>query len=272
VASDGAPGDCFGTAVAVSGAVAVIGAELATVNGNLHQGAAYLFTGGMGGLAWPTRGTLVETAKLTSSDGGVEDAFGNSVSITGDTVAVSALSGNHGQGEAYVFVKPPNGWNNMTETAALTASAGAGPGNSVATNGDTVAAGATFGGPSGAGAVYVYVRPDSGWVDSTETAQLLATKCCWSFGHSVAINATGQAIVAGAPQGNGHRNGTGDAFVFLKPPTGWQTTTQYQYRLFSSDATVREQFGMSVSLSGKTLVAGAPTATGNGAAYVFGAK
>ena len=72
--------------------------------------------------------------------------------------------------------------------------------------------------------------------------------------------------------GNGHHNVAGDAFVFLKPPNGWQTTSQYQYRIFASDGQSQDMFGASLSLSGKMMVAGAPAAQPAGAAYVFGAQ
>ena len=43
VSSDGAQGDEFGFSVCVSGTTGVVGAIGATVNGNIEQGAAYLF-------------------------------------------------------------------------------------------------------------------------------------------------------------------------------------------------------------------------------------
>ena len=82
-ASDGAAGDDFGTAVAISGNTVVVGAENATVGGNSQQGAAYVFVEAASG--WTS---MTETAKLTSSDGQSGDAFGTSVSISGATVAV----------------------------------------------------------------------------------------------------------------------------------------------------------------------------------------
>ena len=43
-ASDGAAGDYFGISVSISGNTVVVGANLATVGGNVNQGAAYVFT------------------------------------------------------------------------------------------------------------------------------------------------------------------------------------------------------------------------------------
>ena len=51
-----------------------------------------------------------EQAMLTSTDGAVQDNFGYSVAIEGDTAVVGAdnrtVSGNAGQGQAYLFVLP----------------------------------------------------------------------------------------------------------------------------------------------------------------------
>jgi len=56
---------------------------------------------------------------LTASDGANGDGFGVSVAIDGNTVIVGGaiINGNQEQGVAYVFVKPPSGWTNMTQTA-----------------------------------------------------------------------------------------------------------------------------------------------------------
>ena len=276
IASDGAPGDDFGF-VAVSGSTVVVSAFNATVNGNVFQGAAYVFTKPGGSWANPDRPVLTETAKLTASDGEVNDEFGTAVAIAGDTVAVGAEFASPGRGgETYVFVKPPSGWVTATETAKLQASDQGGHlGFSIATNGNTVAVGAPIAHDNGG--VYVYVKPEGGWSDMTETAQLLVTKRGWDFGNAVAINGTGKVIVVAAPEGNGRQIHAGDAFVFLRPSGGWKTTTVYKYRIFADDGFGGDEFAQSVSLNGTTLAVGAANATignngGQGAAYVFAAQ
>lgn len=71
---------------------------------------------------------MVETAKLTASDGASGDQFGSSVSISGDTLVVGAHgdddSGDN-SGSAYFSDKPGTGWDDMTETAKGIASDGA---------------------------------------------------------------------------------------------------------------------------------------------------
>ena len=116
-ASDGAAGDYFGSSVSISGNTVVVGANGATVGANSSQGAAYVFT--ESGSGWAN---MTQTAKLTASDGAVDDAFGFSVSISGNTMVVGAvdakIGANTGQGAAYVFGSPA-----VTTTAVTTSRA-----------------------------------------------------------------------------------------------------------------------------------------------------
>ena len=93
------------------------------------------------------------------------------------------------------------------------------------------------------------------------------------LGASVAI--AGDTIVAGAPFSRPERSiYQGTAYVFVKPASGWQNATQTA-RLRASDVDCCNGFGVSVAISGDTIVVGAsganPTGTVNphGAAYVF---
>ena len=279
VPSDGAADDQFGASVSVSGNVAVVGAPQATVNGNSLQGAAYIYTqpaqdwSGLIGI------TLTETAKLTASDGNSGSFFGSGISISNNTIAVGALLGNSGTGEAYVFLKPEGGWVDMTETAQLKPSdSGGALGDSVATNGGTVVADAPIAGtnvrPKMMGTAYVFVEPVDGWTDMTETAQLLPSTTPGSFGNTIAIDSTGHAIAVSSPSGAGSKGGTGQVYVYLEPVNGWQTTAKPNFRLYANDGQPGDQFGYSVAINGKMVATGAPLAKiGNnlhqGAAYVF---
>ena len=199
---------------------------------------------------------------LTSSDGIANSQFGASVAISGDTVVVGP-SGT--PASAYVFQKPADGWSNMVQTAELTSSdAGSGFGTSVAISGDTIVVGAN-------GKAYVFVKPAGGWKNMTETAQLSDGLTGDCFGCFVAIDY--QTIVAGAPLAivNGNQN-QGAAYVFAEPATGWASTSAFAAQLTASDGSFYDDFGISVGVSGKTVVVGAPfyqDRTGPGAAYVY---
>src|SRR5205085_3257056 len=93
---------------------------------------------------------IIQLSELTASDGQLSDQprLGVSVAISGNTVVAGApgaqIGQTVGQGAVYVFVKPTNGWTNLTQTAKLTASDGGyveGLGQAVAISGDTIIAG-----------------------------------------------------------------------------------------------------------------------------------
>ena len=98
LASDGAEDDRFGSCVAVSGDIAVVGAYGDDDNGS-RSGSAYVFR--YDGSHW------LEGAKLLPADGATEDQFAKwSAAISGDTAVIGALGNDdHGEssGSAYIF-------------------------------------------------------------------------------------------------------------------------------------------------------------------------
>lgn len=263
--------DWFGVSVAVSGNTVVVGAFDANIE---KTGTAYVFVKPSSG--W---GNMTQTATLTPSDGG--EGFGTSVAISGNTIIVGAANASNqypqtqypqyfapqtqGPGAAYIFVKPASGWRDMTETAKLTASDGAGGdafGYNVSISGNTAAVGALFA-HGGAGAVYVFVKPAKGWSKMTQTAELTASDSS-TFDNMGSVAISGSTVVTGA---YGHNNFTGAAYVFVKPSTGWKDMTQTAE---FSNAKANEIYGFSVITDGKTAIVGAVGAQqGIGAAYVY---
>jgi len=99
LASDGATVDRFGFSVMVEGGTAVIAAPLDDDKGS-GSGSVYVFV--RGGGVWS------EQQKLSASDGAVDDQFGHSVGLSGDSVVVGARlddDGANASGSAYVFVR-----------------------------------------------------------------------------------------------------------------------------------------------------------------------
>ncbi len=95
LAEDGAAGDLFGGAVAVSGATAVVGAMWDDDNGE-SSGSAYLFD--------TTTGK--QLFKLLANDGAEFDRLGESVAINGNTAIIGAAKDNdngENSGSAYLF-------------------------------------------------------------------------------------------------------------------------------------------------------------------------
>ena len=268
--SDG--GEGFGTSVAISGDTIIVGAANASnqfrrspsapVQG---PGAAYIFVKPASG--WKN---MTETAKLTASDGANGDAFGYQVSISGNTAAIGALFAHSGAGAAYVFVRPTGGWSKMTQTAELTASDSTTFDNmgSVAISGGTVVTGA-YGHNNFMGAAYVFIKPSKGWRDMTQRAEFSNTKANQIYGFSVATD--GKSAIVGAVGAN---QGVGAAFVYVKPSTGWKSTSRFDARLSASSSSGVSGLSQGISISGKTIVLGAPGTTvgsnsGQGAVLVY---
>src|SRR5450631_3135441 len=259
-ASDGAAGNAIGTAVAISGNAVVVGAPDETINGNTYQGAAYVFVKPANG--WSN---LTQVAKLTASDN--SQLFGAAVAISGDTIAVGAPWSNNFGGTVYVFTKPSSGWADMTQTAEFSSPGGLydGFGYFVGISGDTIVS-------SGPGPAYVFVRPAIVLDDMAPTAELSDNTGAYGNG-GVAIS--GNTIVVGL-NGCCDDNGfvyPGQVDVFVKPAAGWVIAPPPSAVLTGTDETEEDFFGLSVAISGGTVVTGAPYHqfhTGNdGAAYVF---
>ena len=133
-------------------------------------------------------------------------------------------------------------------------------GVSVSISGNTVVVGApsaTVGSNSDQGAAYVFTEPGSGWANMTQTAKLTASDGDGSrrfrqLGFDQRQHGGGRSD--GATVGS---NGQGAAYVFTEPGSGWANMTQTA-KLTASDGAAGDDFGSSVSISGNTVVVGAP--------------
>jgi hypothetical protein len=156
-ASDGAAGDFFST-VSLLGDTLMVGADLDDTAGGVNAGSVYVFS--------RLGGQWTETQKLTASDGGTDDRFGFSVSLSDQTVVIGALSevaAPYTRGAAYVFSRSDTaGWGDEHK---LVPDRGDGPNGmyaqSVSAWGDTLAVGSPQAVTPGSvsGAVYVYRTP-----------------------------------------------------------------------------------------------------------------
>jgi hypothetical protein len=137
-ASNGATNDLFGSSVAISGNTALVGAQGKTVGPNSAQGAAYVYTFNVA--SW------VQQAELTANDGAMNDAFGVSVAISGNTALVGApgksTGPNSGQGAAYVYLFNGSSWVQQAKLIASDGAANDALGQSVGISGNSAVVGA----------------------------------------------------------------------------------------------------------------------------------
>jgi hypothetical protein len=288
--------DEFGGAVAVFGNTAVVSARFedsnATgVNGNQSDnsasgsGAAYVFV--------KQGGVWSQQAYLKASNTTSSDLFGQSVAISGDTIAVSALNedsnatginGNQANnsaadaGAVYVFVRNAGVWSQQAYIKASNTGAGDSFGLSLALSGDTLLVGAPFEdsnatgvngnqaneSASNSGAAYVFVRSAGVW---SQQAYLKASNAGGfngdQFGHSVSIS--GDTLVVGAYAEDSNATGvngdqlnntavdSGAAYVFVRNAGLW---SQQAY-LKASNTGNDDWFGWAVAVSGDSIAVGA---------------
>ena len=103
-ALDAAAGDEFGGAVAVSGDIAVVGADLDDT-GVIDSGSAYVFSYDA------MTGPWGDEKKLTASVVHAQDQFGISVAVSGDTAVIGANDNDEATGGlAYLFRRTGSVW------------------------------------------------------------------------------------------------------------------------------------------------------------------
>jgi len=294
----------FGQAVAFDGETLAVGASDSScatgVNGNQTDrncpgaGAVYVFTRSAG--AWSQQAYL--KASNTESLG---DSFGASISLSGDTLAVSApgeyscatgVNGNQADngcvaaGAVYVFTRSGSTWSQQAYVKASNTNFGDSFGRSVSLSGNTLAVSALGekscatgingnqldngcgGTGTAAGAVYIFTRSGNVW---TQEAYVKAsnTRAGHSFGSEVSLD--GDTLAVGAATENscatgidGDQSSTGcpDAgavYVYTRTAGVW---TQQAYVKASNTNMgnvfgLGDVFGLTVALHDDTLVVGA---------------
>ncbi len=151
LASGGNVGDRFGYSVAVSGDVAVIGADEHDDSG-ADSGSAYVFD--YNGVSWS------EEQKLLASDGNNGHYFGGSVSISGEVIVVGARGKDDcgaNSGSAYVFRDDASSWVEERKLLAWDCTAQKYFGYSVAICGEAIVVGAEWDDDNGAGSGSAYI-------------------------------------------------------------------------------------------------------------------
>jgi len=247
LASDSAPGDQYGWSVALQGDTVLIGARFDDDKG-FNSGSAYVYT--------RNAGVWTEQQKLTANDGAVNDQYGITISLAGDTVAIGApFDDDNGfdSGSAYVYSLNAGMW---TLQQKLTTSDGA-PGDqygwSVALEGDSALIGARFDDDKGfnSGSAYLYNLDAGAWVMKQK---LIAADGAVNdqFGWSVALD--DDTAVIGARFNDDTGINSGSAYVYTRSVGGWGL----QQNLTASDGAPGNQYSWAVALDGDTVIIGAP--------------
>jgi len=273
VAADGAKSDFVGTSVSVSGDWAMTGAPNEDDRAQ-DSGAVYVLS--RSGTTWK------QSQKLTASDGGKFDKFGNSLAVRGDMALVGApdhMWKSRERGAAYVFKRTGTTW---AQTQKLTAYDGQARDKYGAMYGrwdygwdvDLGPGGEAIVGCAqcdvvklGAGAAYVYTRSGSTFAYQAKLTAHAASIVNHGdgFGADVSIH-NGTALIGA--RNNDYKKLPGTAYVFTRAGTAWSL----QQHLTASNAAKAGQFGLAVSLHGDWGIVtsyDSQYTTLHGAAFVF---
>ena len=203
-ATDAAVGDVFGRSVAISGNIALVGAEGNDDSGS-SSGSAYIFD--------VTTGN--QLLKLAATDADVADVFGMSVAVRGNTALVGAPwddDGGNSSGSAYLFNATTG--SQLFKLTASDAAADDNFGRSVAIDGNTAIVGAFADDDGGldSGSAYLFDI-----ATGSQLAKLTASDAAAVdyFGRAVAIR--GNAALVGAYLDDDDGNSSGSAYLFEAP-------------------------------------------------------
>ena len=217
--------------------------------------------------------TLISDGFLAGESG--EGHFGQSVALSadGNTALVGAPTGNSEAGAVWVFTRTGSTW---TQQAELTPKSGEEIGNgkfgasvALSSDGNTVLIGAPAN--TGGGAVWVFTRSGSTWVQQGTKITGAEESVNSEFGRSVALSAEGDTAVVGAPSDGSE---PGAVWVFTRSEEAEGVWSQQGLKIIPEigEEIGNDQFGASVAVSaeGNTTAVGAPTDNSNvGAVWAF---
>jgi hypothetical protein len=217
----------------------------------------------------------VESAKLLAADGANNDFFGYTVALSEYTAVIGAHrvdddTRGDDVGAAYVFTRSNNDWVQQAKLTAADGEAGDTFGGNVALSGNTAVIGVIRDDDDvkgkDSGSAYVFTRTGTHWSQQAKLTTKDASEGD-SFGWSIGIS--GDIAVIGAPRDDDMGKDSGSAYVFTRTGSTWSQ----QAKLTAQDGTEGDVFGISIAISGDTILVGADLnaekGVNAGAAYVF---
>jgi hypothetical protein len=257
----------FGVAVDIVGDTIVVGAYGDDDSGG-YTGAAYVFR--RTGTAW------TQEQKLKAADEQADSAFGMSVALSGQTIAIGAPSQSSPDalfsGAVYVFVNNGVAWQQQAKIKASSPMENQNLGFTVSISGDTIVAaapGEIVGAPSveaqnvrSKGAVYVFDRSGTSW-DHQKRIRDRDINRTGGFGTRAAID--GDTLIIGDPTYDAGARFTGAVYVLERTGNGWSL----KYTLTAADAQFLQVMGFAIAISGDTVIAGTSSQFTPPSVYIF---
>ena len=256
----------FGVAVDVVGDTIVVGAHGDNDEG-FQTGAAYVFR--RNGTTW------TEEQKLKASDAAPDSAFGSSVALSEQTIAIGApgeSSGALSSGAVYVFVNDGTSWQQQGKIKANSTMNNQQLGSTVSVSGDTIVAaapGELIGEPAddfnnvlSKGAVYIFDRTGTSWDHQKRFFERDRNR---TGGFAVRAAIDGDTIIVGDPTYDAGARFTGAVYVFERKGNGWSL----KHTLAANDGQFLQAMGFSIAVSGDTVIAGTQSQFSIPAVYIF---
>ena len=248
-ASDGAAGDCFGSALSICGDYSLIGAY-----GDAPSGSVYVFQ--RSGTNWSQKG------KLAASDAASGDGFGYALQVWSNYLVASSPwhdDVNTNSGSVYVFVRTGSNWTQQTKLISPSPSYYGAFGRSVAIDGDFLIVGEDrdFDYNAARGSAYVFHRSGTNWVLEERLVDGTA-RTNTAFGSAVDIG-DGYAVVGAC----GESNQAGAAYFYERRGSIWRERER-----FVNTGSTPYHFGVGVAYNGGRLLVGGATGT-NGPAFLY---
>ncbi|MFW5793474.1 MAG: HYR domain-containing protein, partial [Bacteroidota bacterium] len=251
----------FGSSVDVWNDMLIVGAE--------GENKAYIFE--------YNSGQWLQTADLSSEHHNSLANFGHSVAIYENTAVIGAYIDNtHGSfaGSAFVFEKESDIWQQKAKLISSNIDAYDEFGGSVDIFEDEIIVGAKKNSENGhyAGMAYIFAKPESGWIDTTETAILQPSDPLADDVFACDVSIYEGRVLIGSELSDPNGTSSGSLYVFDKPIAGWNDMTETQ-KLTPSNSGMGHYFGNSVDISGHYGIASSPGAISSqgssGAMFVF---
>ncbi len=269
-ARDSAVGDFFGGSVCISGNYAIVGSPTKKINANTSQGASYVYQ--RTGTTW-----ILDTI-LRKPSGQAYDDFGWSVGVCafntggpGIAVGIPYADGpGTDKGEVYFYKKTGTVWTFIQNIVPTDLQTSDYYGSTVAMDTDYVAIGATGQDNANAtlvdaGAAYVYAYGGGVW---NFQQKLQGNTARAQFGYALSLS--GNKLAVGAPWATVYSNTSAAVNIYTRTGSTWANTSAlyvYNFEIIPNAGQLQPlsgsisigniTFGISLSLSGNTLLIGA---------------
>jgi len=249
----------FGWSVSIDGDTCIVGAPYDDT-AVLQDGSAFVFV--------RSGGVWSEEEKLTAFDPFLNDYYGWSVSVSGDTCAIGSYQDDDlggGSGSTYVYTRALGVWTLEQKLTASDGVAGNMFGYSVSLDEDALLVSAPFANAN-KGQVYYFTRAGIVWTESQKLKAGDGALSDW-YGNSICLS--GDRCIIGAHGDDDKGSFSGSAYIYSLAAGTWSLSCKVK----AVDGVADDYFGQAVSIYDDLIIIGARNdddlGLSSGAIYLF---